>query len=170
MRIFLVGFMGSGKTTLGRKLAFKLSCPFIDLDHVFEEQTGKNVPQYFEEFGEDTFREMEKQVLQTTDFPENAVIATGGGAPCFFDNMDWMNANGVTVYLSLPPAALASRLETAAEVRPVLQNHKGEELVEFITGKLAEREPFYKKAQLVVKGISLNTEKLALKISLYQRR
>lgn len=170
MKIFLIGFMGSGKTTMGRKLAARLSYFFADLDHVFESHTGKTVPQYFSDHGEDAFRQMEKQVLQAIEFPDNSVIATGGGAPCFFDNMEWMNANGITVYLSLPPSALAARLESAGEVRPVLQNRKGAELVEFIKNKLEEREPYYKKARLIVNGLNLSPEKLAAEIDLYQRR
>ncbi len=168
MRIFLVGFMGCGKTTLGRKLATRLSIPFLDLDKVFEDVTGKTVPLYFKELGEDAFRKAEKDILQTTGFPDDVVIATGGGAPCYFDNMDWMNANGFTVYISLPPAALAKRLETADEERPVLKDHKGPALTDFIAEKLKEREPFYKQAQLIAEGINLSAEKLASAIDLHQ--
>lgn len=170
MRIFLVGFMGCGKTTLGRKLASRLSVPFTDLDKVFEEVTGKTVPLYFKEFGEDAFRKAERDVLQTSDFPDDVVIATGGGAPCYYNNMDWMNANGFTVYISLSPVALAKRLETAEEERPVLRDHKGTALVEFIAEKLKEREPFYKQAHLIAEGISLSAEKLASAIALHQLR
>lgn len=170
MKIFLVGFMGCGKTTLGRKLASRLSISFLDLDKVFEDVTGKTVPLYFKEYGEDSFRKAEKDVLQNTDFPDDVVIATGGGAPCYFDNMDWMNANGFTVYISLPPAALAKRLETADEERPVLKDHKGTALVAFIEEKLKEREPFYKQAHLIAEGINLSSEKLAAAIALRQLR
>ena len=162
--------MGSGKTTLGKKLARKLAVDFIDLDHYFEEREGKSVPQYFQDHGEEEFRKAERRVLQTGEFPEQAIIATGGGAPCYFDNIDWMNANGTTIYLSLPAAALAARLENASEIRPVLRNYKGPELIKFIEEKLAERSPFYEKAQLRVPGQGLSADRLADIIEEYQRR
>lgn len=152
--------MGCGKTTLGKKLASKTGFTFIDLDKIIETTAGKTIPQYFTEHGEAAFREMERNVLQTTDFSENSIIATGGGAPCYFDNMDWMNKEGLTVYISLPPAALASRLEKADEVRPVLKDHKGEALIQFIADKLNEREPFYSKAQVIASGLGLTADKL----------
>jgi len=152
--------MGCGKTTLGKKLASKTGFAFIDLDKVIEQAAGKTIPQYFTEHGEAAFRELERDVLQTTEFSENSIIATGGGAPCYFDNMDWMNKEGLTVYISLPPAALASRLENAEEVRPVLKDYKGEALIQFIAGKLNERESFYSKAQITASGLGLTADKL----------
>lgn len=160
MAVFLIGFMGCGKTTLGKKLASKTGFTFIDLDKVIEHTADKTIPEYFAEHGEAAFRELERDVLQSTKFPENSIIATGGGAPCYFDNMDWMNKEGLTVYISLPPAALASRLEKAEEVRPVLKDHKGEALIQFIAGKLHEREPFYSKAQVIASGLGLTADKL----------
>jgi shikimate kinase len=152
--------MGCGKTTLGKKLASKTGFTFIDLDKVIEHTAGKTIPQYFTEHGEAAFRELERDVLQNTEFSENSIIATGGGAPCYFNNMDWMNKEGLTVYISLPPAALASRLEKAEEVRPVLKDYKGEALIQFIAGKLNEREPFYSKAQITASGLGLTADKL----------
>jgi len=152
--------MGCGKTTLGKKLASKTGLTFIDLDKVIEHTAGKTIPQYFTEHGEAAFRELERDVLQNTEFSENSIIATGGGAPCYFNNMDWMNKEGLTVYISLPPAALASRLEKAEEVRPVLKDYKGEALIQFIAGKLNEREPFYSKAQITASGLGLTADKL----------
>lgn len=160
MNVFLIGFMGCGKTTLGKKLASKTGFQFIDLDKIIEQRAGKTIPQYFSEHGEAAFRELERDVLQTTYYPENAIIATGGGAPCYFDNMEWMNKEGMTVYISLPPAALASRLEKAEDVRPVLKDHKGEALIQFIAGKLSEREAFYTKAQITASGLGLTADKL----------
>jgi len=87
--IFLIGFMGCGKTTLGRKLAARLGYEFMDLDHIFEAQAGMTIAQYFSSFGEDAFRKLESEVLRQTRYPPNAVVSTGGGLPCFFDNMDW---------------------------------------------------------------------------------
>ncbi|MXV17132.1 shikimate kinase [Hufsiella ginkgonis] len=160
MKIFLTGFMGCGKSTLGRKLANKLSYSFVDLDKVIEQNAGMPIPRYFEAFGETAFRELEKNTLQTTAFPEDTVIATGGGLPCFHDNMQWMNEHGISAFISLPPKVLADRLNTAQEERPVLQNLKGEALLEFITKKLAEREPFYRKANYILNGIDLTAEKI----------
>jgi len=95
--IFLIGFMGCGKTTLGRKLASRLGYMFMDLDHVLEAQVGMTIAEYFSKNGEDAFRKLESEVLKQTRYPENAVISTGGGLPCYFDNMQWMNAHGKTL-------------------------------------------------------------------------
>jgi len=157
--IFLVGFMGCGKTTLGRKLASRLGYAFLDLDHVLEAQVGMTIAQYFSEFGEKAFRKLESEVLKQTKYPENAVVSTGGGLPCFFDNMDWMNAHGNTVYIRLSPKTLAGRLESEKAKRPLLKEKHGEHLIKFIADKLAEREGFYTKAKIIADGLGLNAEK-----------
>lgn len=158
--IFLVGFMGCGKTTWARKLAAKLGCDFMDLDHVLEAKVGMTIPEYFTMHGEEKFRELESEVLKLTEYPAQAVISTGGGLPCFFDHMDWMNSHGKSIYIKLSPKTLADRLENAKTVRPVLQGKKGDELVTFIEGKLAEREAFYLQATYIVEGIDMSVEKL----------
>jgi len=158
--IFLVGFMGSGKTTLGRKLASRLGYMFMDLDHILEAQEGITIAEYFAKYGEDAFRKLESEVLKTTKYPEHAIISTGGGLPCFFDNMDWMNAHGKTIYIKLSPKTLADRLENEKEERPLLKEHHGEALVTFIANKLKEREGFYSKANVVTDGLSLTAEKV----------
>jgi len=158
--IFLIGFMGCGKTTWARKLAAKLECEFMDLDHVLEAKVGMTIPEYFSTHGEDNFRQLESEVLKQTEYPANAVISAGGGLPCFFDNMDWMNSQGKSIYIKLSPKTLADRLENAKTIRPVLQGKKGDELVAFIEGKLAEREPYYLQATCVVDGIDMSVEKL----------
>ncbi len=158
--IFLVGFMGSGKTTLGRKLAARMGYEFIDLDHRLEQQAELSIAEYFSLFGEDAFRKNESEVLKTTAYPENAIVSTGGGLPCYFDNMDWMNATGKTVYIRLSPKTLADRLESGKEERPLLQEKHGDELVAFIESKLAEREGFYAKANIITDGLSLSAEKM----------
>ncbi|MGF7042979.1 shikimate kinase [Mucilaginibacter lappiensis] len=160
MKYFLVGFMGCGKTTWSRKLAAKLGYEFIDLDHVLEDKAGMSIAEYFSSFGEDAFRQLESDVLKQTEYPENIVVSTGGGLPCFFDNMNWMNTNGKTLYIKLSPKTLADRLENSKTVRPVLQGKQGDELVEFITGKLAEREGYYLQAGHIVEGIDMSVEKL----------
>ena len=158
--IFLIGFMGSGKTTLGRKLASRMGYEFIDLDHKLEQQVELSIAEYFSFFGEDAFRKLESEVLKKTVYPENVVISTGGGLPCYFDNMDWMKTNGKVVYLKLPPKTLADRLENGKEERPLLQDKHGEALVAFIEQKLEEREKFYSQANIIADGLSLTAEKL----------
>lgn len=160
MKIFLIGFMGSGKTTLGRKLAARMGYEFIDLDHKLEQQVELSIAEYFQIFGEDAFRQLESEVLKKTLYPDNAIISTGGGLPCYFDNMDWMKANGKSVYIKLSPKTLADRLETGKEERPLLQDKHGDALVAFIEQKLGERERFYSQASIIVDGLSLTAEKL----------
>lgn len=168
--IFLVGFMGCGKTTLGRKLAHRLGYEFIDLDHVFEAKEGMSIAEYFTTHSEPKFRQEESNLLKQTTYPANAIVSTGGGLPCFFDNMDWMNNKGKTFYVKLSPATLADRLEHGKANRPVLQGKHGEDLVEFIAEKLVEREVFYNQATFVVDGLSLNAEKAEQIIKLNYRR
>lgn len=164
-RIFFTGFMGCGKTTWGRKLAAHLGYEFIDLDHALEEKVGMRIAEYFSSFGEDAFRKLESAMLKEADYPEKVIVSTGGGLPCFFDNMDWMNNHGKTLYVKLSPKTLADRLENSKTVRPVLQGKKGDELVEFITGKLAEREEYYLQAQHIIEGISLSVEALETELN-----
>ncbi|MEJ7779948.1 MAG: shikimate kinase [Daejeonella sp.] len=166
MNVFLIGFMGSGKTTIGKKLANYLKYEFIDLDKFIEARSGMSIVDYFEAHGEDAFRELEREILQNTAFPENAIIATGGGAPCYKDNMEWMNNNGSVAYLFLSPKALASRLENSTADRPLIRNLKGEELVDFIAAKLKERETFYNQSKFVVSASDLTAERLAFYLNL----
>ena len=152
-RIFLIGYMGSGKTTIGKKLAEKLGYSFIDMDSHIEEKQFKTVSQIFAEIGEEKFRLLEQKSLHEVAEFENVVISTGGGAPCFFDNMDYMNFRGLTIYLKLSAIQLAERLENSkAYKRPLLAERKGEELVKFIADGLSKRESFYSKAQIILSG------------------
>lgn len=152
MRIYLIGFMGSGKSTLGKRLARRLDYGFQDLDHLLEEQQHMSIPEIFSRHGEEYFREREREVLHQTALHDNMVIATGGGAPCFFDNMDFILANGKSVYLRMSHLSLAHRLENAFTRRPLLEDLKGESLQQYIAQKLQEREPYYLKAHCVIKG------------------
>lgn len=161
MKVFLVGFMGSGKTTVGRKLAAKLNYRFVDLDELFEWHEAMTITQYFTKYGQDKFRERESEVLKTAVYPENCIVSTGGGLPCYFDNMEWMKANGKVIYIRLNPKTLASRLEHGKEERPLLHGKHGEDLIQFITEKLTERECFYAQANIVADGLSLSTEYLS---------
>lgn len=159
--VFLVGYMGSGKTTLGKRLASETKRTFIDLDESICQKAGMSIPQLFEQFGEDHFRRLEREVLQSTDTTVPSIVATGGGAPCFFDNMEWMNRHGITVYLKLPPRALLARLtQGGQETRPLLKDKSTEELLEFITDKLEEREPWYTQAQYIIDAGGLTAAKL----------
>jgi len=154
--------MGSGKTTLGRKLAARMGCEFIDLDHKLEQQVELSIAEYFSIFGEDAFRTLESEVLKKTVYPDNVIISTGGGLPCYFDNMEWMKANGKVVYIKLSPKTLADRLESGKEERPLLQDKHGDDLIAFIEQKLKEREGFYSQANIIVDGLSLTAERLEL--------
>ena len=152
-RIFLIGYMGSGKTSMGIKLAENLGLTFVDMDHHIEEKYHKTVSQIFEESGQDAFRKMEQDCLHEVAEFENCVIATGGGAPCFYDNMTFMNAHGLTVYLNLSSEQLAARLEMSrAGKRPLIANKQGDELRQFIAEGLSAREVFYKQAKVSVSG------------------
>jgi len=160
MKVFLIGFMGSGKTTLGRKLAARMNYEFIDLDHVLEKQVELSIAEYFTLFGEPSFRKLEGEVLRKTPYPENAIISTGGGLPCHSDNMEWIKANGTSIYIKLSPKTLADRLEAGKEERPLLQDKHGDALITFIENKLNEREAFYSQANIIVDGLSLTAERL----------
>ncbi len=152
-RFFLTGYMGCGKSTIGKMLASTLGFAFIDLDTYIESKYHKTIAQIFAENGEDKFREIEhKHLLQVAEF-ENTVIATGGGAPCFFDNMEFMNSCGITVYIKLTAEQLAARLEASpGGIRPLLSNRKGDELIQFIKEGLARRESYYVQSQYIIDG------------------
>ncbi|GAB3923088.1 shikimate kinase [Mucilaginibacter myungsuensis] len=158
--IFLIGYMGCGKTTLGKKLAARLGYAFIDLDHELEAKAGKTIAQYFADHGEDDFRQLESLVLKETAYPETAVVSTGGGLPCFFDHMDWMKQHGRVIYIKLNAGVLASRLENNKDDRPILRHKQGAELIAFIEEKLTEREPFYTRAHVIAEGVSLTAERV----------
>ncbi|MCD0486643.1 shikimate kinase [Pedobacter sp. MC2016-14] len=160
MKIFLIGFMGCGKTTMGKKLAKTLEYPVIDLDHEIEKVTGMPVSAYFAKEGEPAFRALESKLLKEFNYPDHCVVATGGGTPCFYDNMEWMTANGTSVYIQMPALALAKRLENGKEKRPLLRDLDEAGIVDFITQKLLERDPFYTKAKVIVNGLNLSPELL----------
>lgn len=148
MKIFLVGFMGSGKSTLGKKLCEEMDVPFIDIDTKIEDSEGKSVSEIFRERGEEYFRKLESEALRKTARTRNAVIATGGGAPCFNGNMKWMNENGITVYLKAEPGELYHRLLKERETRPLIASLGDVALFDFILSSLAHREPYYNQAAI----------------------
>ena len=155
MRIFLIGFMGCGKTTLGKKLAKHLNYTFIDLDSYIEKTTNKTITEIFENKGEKKFRIVEKESLMEVCKKDNLVIATGGGTPCFFDNMQKILDNGKAIYLKMEIEDLLERLETEKSQRPLIENKSAKELENFIRNKLSEREYFYKKSNYILQGKSI---------------
>ncbi len=146
-RIFLIGYMGAGKTTLGKAFARELGLTFIDLDWYIEERFHKTVRQLFTERGEDGFRELERRMLHEVGEFEDVVISTGGGTPCFFDNIDYMNAMGDTVFLDVSIEVLFRRLKVAKQQRPLLADKNDEELMAFICEALQKRLPHYTRAK-----------------------
>lgn len=157
-RIFLMGYMGAGKTTVGKKLSKQLNLSFIDLDYYIEGRYHKEIRQLFAEKGEDTFRDIERRMLHEVASFEDVLVSTGGGTPCFFDNIDFMNESGTTVYLKASVDELANRLEVCKQTRPVLQNRSGEALRQFIADSLESRRPFYEKAQIIFDAEQMMTE------------
>ena len=155
MRIFLIGFMGSGKSTLGRPLAAKLGYKFIDQDALIEERFKMSISEVFATYGEAKFREAEHEVLKSFEASDNLVIATGGGAPCFFDNILIMNNIGFSIYLKIEPKTLVNRLKTSFTSRPLIAGKSEKELLEYVTEKLSEREPFYNKATVSIKALDI---------------
>ena len=149
-RIFLVGFMGCGKTATGKRLAEQIGWQFIDLDKFIESRYCKTIPQLFTEWGEAEFRVVERAALLEVSDYEQVVISTGGGAACFLNNMDDMNARGVTVYLHAEPEELVDRLRHAKVERPLLKGKTDEALALYVRELLAQREVGYKQAQLTI--------------------
>jgi shikimate kinase len=154
--IYFIGFMGSGKSTAGKKLAASLGWKFIDLDRKIEEIEGKAIPEIFSSEGEEYFRMTEARVLKSMESLTDTVISTGGGAPCHGDNMDFMKNTGLTVYLKLTPAQLTTRLLESTGERPLIKNIPDEKLKEFIEKKLSQREKFYKMAAIIIEGTNLD--------------
>lgn len=157
IRIFLTGYMGAGKTTLGRAFARELGLSFIDLDWYIEERYRKTIAQLFAERGEDGFRRLERDMLHEVGEFEDVVIATGGGTPCFFDNMDYMNVQGQTVFLDADIETLFCRLRVATQQRPILRGKSEEELRSFIAQALEGRAPYYAQARYRFDGSRLES-------------
>lgn len=160
MHLYLTGFMGVGKTTLGKRLALALKIPFIDTDRLVEQFAGKTVEQIFETEGEDAFRKMENQVLRNIRKERACVIATGGGLPCYHHNMDFMNENGLTVYIKAEPEFIYSRLIRAKKPRPLIKSLDKDGLLVFIRQKLSERKGCYERSKLHINFPEENAENL----------
>lgn len=148
-RIILIGYMGAGKTTLGKVLARELNLEFIDLDWYIENRFHQSVNQLFATRGEEGFRKIERNMLHEVAEFENVIISSGGGTPCFFDNMEYMNQQGLTVYLKATPETLRTHLRMGKQKRPLVAQKNDEELDAFIHESLNKREPFYNQARLI---------------------
>ena len=149
-RIILIGYMGAGKTTIGKILAKDLGIPFYDLDWYIETRMRKKVKQIFDERGEEGFRIIEKNMLHEVAEFEDVVVACGGGTPCFFDNMDYLVGQGDVVYLRGTPDVLFRHLKMGKGVRPLLLGKSDDELLEYIKENVEKREEFYMKANHIV--------------------
>lgn len=150
MRIYLIGYMGCGKSTLGKRLAKHLNLQFVDMDHYIEMRNHKTVPQIFAEEGETEFRKKERKALEELADFSDIVIATGGGAPCFFDNIELMNNTGTTIYMNIDPAILADRLMHSKTERPLIKGKSKQELITFIDEMLKKRSLFYTQAKFQI--------------------
>ncbi|MEN8118020.1 MAG: shikimate kinase [Bacteroidota bacterium] len=161
MRIYLIGYMGCGKSTLGRSLAKYLDLQFIDMDHYIEERNYKTVPQIFAEEGEAEFRKKERQALEELSEFTDIVIATGGGAPCFFENIDLMNKTGITIYLNIHPKILAERLMSSKTERPLIKGKSKEELIDFIDETLTKRNEYYTQARIKITEPDIDLDEIS---------
>ena len=170
IRIILIGYMGAGKTTVGRQLAKALDIPFYDLDWYIEMRYHRKVAEIFAEKGEEGFRDLERRMLHEAAEFENVVLSCGGGTPCFFDNMEYMNSLAETVYLKAAPEVLAMHLKMGKVERPLIKGKAPEELEQYIRESLEKREPFYNKAKHTL-DVSLmdNYEKISITVELLRK-
>lgn len=166
MRVFLIGFMASGKSSVGKKLSKKIGLPFVDLDDYIEEKYNSTIRLLILDKGMDGFREIEKQSLETLiNKNENVLISTGGGTPYYFDNMELMNENGVTIYLEVDIPTLVDRLINAKKDRPLIWGKSREDLTVYAKDLLGKRQPFYNQAKYIINGKSLKINSL---VSLFE--
>jgi shikimate kinase len=170
MKIFLIGFMGCGKSSLGKRLANKLKLEFIDLDSEIEKLKLKSVSSIFFEEGEDKFRVYETEQLTKIYTLNNVVISTGGGTPCFNENMDLINKSGISIYIKMSSESLLHRLVNSKKERPLVKRMTYFELKKFISKKLTEREVYYNQANIIVKGEDLKLDYLVEQIWDFQTK
>ncbi len=164
-RIYIVGYMGAGKTTAARRLAQRLGWDVVDTDAMFEEKYKISVCDFFNKYDEALYRKLESEVLKSTESLDNVVISTGGGTACYFDNMEWMNHHGTTVFLRISQAAVVDRLLHAKRKRPLAEGKSEEELKDFVNMHYTSRMPFYEQAQITVKSEDLDLEEVMKKVS-----
>jgi len=166
MKIFLIGFMGSGKTTIGNCLARQTGFDFADTDQIIERQQGMTVSELFARHGETAFRRMEHDILLEIQNLDNLVVSTGGGMPCYHNNMDIMLSCGKVAYLKTSPQSLTRRLLCLQNERPLIKGKTEKELQQYIVEKLSERESFYSRAQIVVQTEDFSIEELLQALNL----
>jgi shikimate kinase len=165
MKIYLIGFMGCGKTTIGKRLAARLGFSFVDTDELFSTVHNCLVKQYFDLFSEEKFRKKEQKILYQTQSMDNVVVALGGGTPCYQNNMQWIVSNGITVYIKMTVNALHSRLANSKTQRPLLSYSPDQDLKNTIEKLLSQRENIYNEAHIIVSGLDFDGEKLVEKIN-----
>ena len=163
--IFLIGYMGSGKTTVGRILARQYGIEHIDLDWRIEQRFHTKISNMFAEIGEDGFRRRERNMLQEIMCMEDVVVSVGGGTPCFFDNMEQMNSAGYTIYLQCNIDVLVERIMRSQAKRPIVANKTKDELEVFVAEHLAEREKFYLKGQYVWNAVEMDLDELKIALT-----
>lgn len=165
-RIIIIGYMGAGKTTVGKCLAKELNMDFYDLDWYIESRMRKTVKQIFDEYGEDGFRKIEHNMLHEVAEFENVIISCGGGTPCFFDNIEYMNQQGETVFLKASPEVLYGHLKMGKTIRPLLLNKTPEEVKIFINEQLEKRNPYYSQAKYTLNvDLMDNYEKIKISVA-----
>tara|TARA_B100000902_G_scaffold399656_1_gene471620 strand:+ start:5904 stop:6401 length:498 start_codon:yes stop_codon:yes gene_type:complete len=164
MRIFLIGFMGSGKTTLGKELSKDLDLKFIDLDAYIENKIGMTIIDIFNNKGEEKFRIIEKECLIELSTEKNIVIATGGGTPCFYNNMQMILDCGISIYLKTEIEDLLKRLEKDRKGRPLIQNKSINEIKTYIKNQLPKRDNFYKQSDYTIDAKDISVEIIKEKI------
>ncbi|MEI8048903.1 MAG: shikimate kinase [Bacteroidota bacterium] len=150
MKIYLVGYMGSGKSTLGCDLAKATGFSWVDLDTEFELKYKISIPDFFAKYGEPAFRELEHKLLKDISLMSKIIVSTGGGTPCFFGSMDFMNQNGLTIYLEATPDLLLSRIKPLSRKRPLFQQMKGKHSLQNLSQHLESRLVFYKQAKITI--------------------
>lgn len=169
IRIILIGYMGAGKSTLGKHLAIKLGVPFIDSDKRIEEQEGQSINEIFDQKGEDYFRTKEAELIKALFSKKEFVLSTGGGLPCFNGLMDELNALGTTIYLQHKPELLFGRLRANNSKRPLLAELDDNELRAYVKSKIAEREIYYTKAQMILKKEEQTRDEIIRRLDLHQK-
>ncbi len=152
--------MGSGKSTFGKKLSRELKLQFIDLDKIIEEKAKCSVTDIFKYLGEDTFRKMESDALKSFEHVDGFIMATGGGTPCYFDNMEYIKSQGSSIYIELDTKSIFNRLSTAKNIRPTIKGKKEDELMEFIESTFNKRKDIYEQATYKVNGLSIDVKKV----------
>lgn len=152
--------MGAGKTSAAKRLASRLNWKVVDTDDLFEEKYRISVDDFFQKYDEPLYRKLESEILKSTENLEDTVISTGGGTACYFDNMDWMNLHGLTVFMRISPAAAVDRVLHSHHKRPLTRGKSEAELMEYVTWHYASRMPFYEQARITVKSENLDIEHL----------